>query len=178
MPLPPQSDAQRLRQTLRRHMQRRFPGRLDEATTETIIAAVMACAHKVFPWDAQGGLSPALKAKVNWAVLDWLWNVRDGGRGRTQEDDDLFAQAMFGDCFDAEAINRGMRTLVVQNRVDEFLILTQYMDMAYLNKAVPAANDVIRGLQAPGRRWGRHHDVRDVVLDFYRLLRQQQLAAR
>lgn len=170
-------DAHRLPQVLHGHIQRRFPDRLDEATTERVVAQVMACVHRIPAWDAKGELSPALKAKINWAVLDVLWPNR-GRSESAQEYDDLFAQAIFGDFFDAEAINRGMRTLVDRDQVNEVLILTQYLDMAYLNGAVPTAGDVIDRLRSAGRRLTGHYDVRDVVLDFYRLLSQQQVVSR
>ena len=170
-------DASRLRQLVQGHVRRRFPGRLDEASAERVVARVMACAHRTSGWQVRGELSPALKAKINWAVLEVLWPHR--GRGESgQEYDDLFAQAMFGDVFDAAAINRAMRTLVERDQVEEVLILTQYLDMAYLRGAVPAAGEVIGRLRAAGRRLTGHHDVRDVVLDFYRLLSRQQLVGR
>ena len=92
-------DASRLRQLVQGHVRRRFPGRLDEASAERVVARVMACAHRTSGWQVRGELSPALKAKINWAVLEVLWPHR--GRGESgQEYDDLFAQAMFGDVFD------------------------------------------------------------------------------
>lgn len=162
----------RLYGDLREHVRDRFPGRIDDATTDDLIAEVLARWFSGPLRDAAGEPARGLTADMNRAALAWL---RETGTipAESPEYDDLFARTVFHGKFDAGEIRAAMHTLVANDQPIEFRIVTYYLDEAELDGSPSPLAALARRMHIAPHGPSAEY-VRNTMVDFYRLLAVQR----
>jgi hypothetical protein len=162
----PRDAAESLVADLCEHAAQRFPARIDHPVIRELVINVLIHWHGGPFRNTAGDPVGGLKADTNRAALAWL---REHGKipAGSQEYDDLFAETVFNSRFDSAEIRAGMQALMRNRRVIDFLIVTQYLDMAELNGTPPVPAEIVERLRGRGRNLSRQF-VHNILLDFYR----------
>src|SRR5437879_3133894 len=85
--------------------------------------------------------------------------------------DNEFLRAMFGGSVDAQMIVDAMSLLVINQQAESFMIVTVYLDLAYVNGAEPRPAEISRMLQSGGDQLAEDQ-VRTALMEFFELLNE------
>jgi hypothetical protein len=142
------------------HLEARFPGRLASWEKKEIATAVLA-GHEPRPDDDTDSYLSTLWTAADKEALEHIQGkrLRDlfDGPGALDRADREFVRSLFGDSVNVSCVHAAVRAMyaiavVDRSRETYFLVVAQYLDMAYLGGAAPSADEVAATLRSGGRQ--------------------------